>query len=185
MIRLGILVVLIIFIITLILRGIKPVNRGEVMIIERLGAYLATLTEGINFIVPIIDSSRLMPWQFIEKDKNGNTYSVIKDIERIPLTENIFYLLRHQILTKDYSKIEIDALVYFMVEDPVMAVYNVPSLPKAFEEIISSALKNDSLAEEITKGNCSLAENKLWENISEKAKKFGVKINKVEIRNTK
>lgn len=185
MIRLGILVFLIIVLIMIILRGIKIVHPGEVMIIERLGAYLAKLTEGMHFIIPIMDSARTIPWQFIEKDKDGKSYCIIKNVDTIPLGENIFYFLKQPILKKDYSKIEIDVLVYFTVEDPLALTYEVCSLPRAFEEIISSALKNKDISEDIIQGIYSVTENKLWEILSEKAKKFGVKINKVELRNIK
>lgn len=185
MIRLALLLVLLITIIVTILRGIKIVKPGEVMIIERLGAYLATLREGLNLVIPIIDTPRAIPWQFIKKDNNGNTYCLIKNIKTIPLTENIFYSLKQPILKKDYSKVELDVLVYFIVEDPVAATYNIASLPKAFEEIINTALKNDSIAEEILQGTYSMAQNKLWKIISEQANKFGIKVNKVEIQNIK
>ncbi len=185
MIRLALLLVLIIFIITLILRGIKIVLSGEVMIIERLGAYLSTLREGMSFIIPIIDAPKSIPWQFLEKDKNGNIYCVVKNIDRIPLRENIFYLLKHPIFKEDHSKIELDVLVYFIIEDPCMATYNVASLPKAFEKIIISALKNKSTEDESLQGYYSEVQNKLLETLCEEAKKFGVKINKVELENIK
>lgn len=185
MIRLGFLVFLIIILVMMILKGIKIVHPGEVMIIERLGAYLGKLLPGLHFIIPIIDSTRTIPWQFIEKDKNGKSYCVTKNVNTIPLGENIFYFLKQPILTKDYSKIEIDILVYFTVEEPLALTYEISSLPRVFEEIISSALKNKDISEDIIQGIYSVTENKLWEILNEKAKKFGVKINKVELRNIK
>ena len=185
MIRLGILVFLIIILAMMFVKGIKIIQPGEVMIIERLGAYLRKLIPGINFIIPIIDSPRAIPWQFIEKDKNGKFYSVIKNVDTIPLRENIFYFLKQPILTKDYSKIEIDILVYFTVEEPLALTYEISSLPRVFEEIISSALKNKDISDDIIQGIYSVTENKLWEILNENAKKFGVKINKVELRNIK
>ncbi len=43
------------FVIIIVLKGIKQVPQGQAILIERLGKYVKTLDSGINFIIPFLD----------------------------------------------------------------------------------------------------------------------------------
>lgn len=49
---------------------------------------------------------------------------------------------RQQVITKDTVQVAIDALVYFRITDPRVAVYKVFNLPDAIEFLTQATLRN-------------------------------------------
>lgn len=174
------LIMLLVFIVISVLfitKGTKVVPQNEVMIVERLGRYNGTLHPGLHFIIPVIDQVRTIPWQYNYKDKYNNLHSEIRNIRTIPLSQNIFYLLNHSIVTKSNYKIGLDVIITYVVADPVMLVYNVASLPMTFERLTDRTLGNLDLQD--------ISAAALFKVLREETEKFGIKIIDVDIKNVK
>ena len=60
-----------IFVIVLTIKGIRIVPERSVMMIERLGRFSRQLDPGLNLIVPVVDSPRLVPIRATIKDSMG------------------------------------------------------------------------------------------------------------------
>ena len=99
---LGVAVVLLV----VLMRTIKIVPQKQVKIIERLGKYHRTAEAGLNTIVPFLDSVRAT----------------------IDLREQITKIEPQPVITRDNVTMEVDAVIYYLIADPVRATYEVQNL---------------------------------------------------------
>ncbi len=176
------------FVIVIIAKGIVIVRQAQVMIIERFGKYLETLTPGINWIIPIMDKPHLMQWRENRDymDGSGRVRSVpvteMRDV--IDMRETVYDLPRQSVITKDNVSIEINALLYFQITDPVNAAYKVESLPTAIEKLTQTTLRNITGEMDLdqTLTSREIIKSKLQVILDEATNKWGVKVNRVELQ---
>ncbi len=179
-----ILIILAVFVIILILKGLVIVKQAQVMIIERLGKYNRTLESGLHIIWPVFDRTRTIDWRFTRTDLKGNKYIQIKSQSRIDLRETVYDFPRQNVITADNVSIEIDALLYFQVTDPVKAVYEITNLPQAIEKLTQTTLRNiiGELELDKTLTSRDTINSKLRDILDEATDKWGVKVNRVELQ---
>ncbi|MCL2888022.1 MAG: SPFH/Band 7/PHB domain protein [Elusimicrobia bacterium] len=176
-------VVIILLAVFIISRGIRVIRQAEVMIIERLGKYHETLTSGINLIVPFIDTPRRIEWKKTA-DIGGRSVSYTEMLERIDLRETVYDFPRQSVITKDNVSIEINALIYFQVTDPLRATYEITSLPTAIEKLTQTTLRNvvGELDLDQTLTSRETINSKLSHILDDASNKWGVKVNRVELQ---
>ena len=117
----GIVLIGLAFVLLIVLmRTIKIVPQKQVKIIERLGKYHRTAEAGLNTIVPFLDSVRAT----------------------IDLREQITKIEPQPVITRDNVTMEVDAVIYYLVADPVRSTYEVQNLPWGLEQLTLSALRN-------------------------------------------
>src|SRR6266581_3625794 len=129
-------------VIVLISKSIRVVQQAQTMIIERLGKYHKTLGSGINFVLPVIDRPRSVDWHQTIITPAGDSYSRRFRTERIDLRETVYVFPRQNVITKDNVVVEIDALIYSQITDPVRATYEIANLPDAIEKLTQTTLRN-------------------------------------------
>ena len=112
-----------IFVIIFVITGVRIVQQAETMVIERLGKYRKTLKSGINIILPLFDKAREIDWKYIKTDVDGKTIIRRERIKRIDLREVVYDFPRQNVITKDNVVIEINAILYFQITDPIK--YNI------------------------------------------------------------
>lgn len=165
-------------------KGVIIVKQAEVVIIERLGKFERILESGMNFIVPIIESPRPIAWKVTQKSLDGQTYSFVKDKERIDLRETVYDFPRQNVITKDNVSISINALLYFQIVDPKSAVYEIQNLPEAIEKLTQTTLRN--LVGQIDLDETLVSRDKINQELrailDEATNKWGVKVNRVELQ---
>lgn len=180
----SILVVLIFGIIVFAALGIKVIRHSETMIIERLGKYHRTLQSGLNVIWPIIDRPRMMLWRYVESGPGGRVYQINRANTRIDLREAVYDFPRQNVITKDNVGLEINALVYFQINDPMRSVYEINNLPDAIEKLTQTTLRN--IIGELDFDACLVSRDiinkKLGIILDDATHKWGVKVNRVEIQ---
>lgn len=184
----GYLVYTLLFIIGAILifavLGIKVIRHSETMIIERLGRYHRTMQSGLNIIWPIIDRPRPMLWRYLENGPNGRVILINRLTARIDLREAVYDFPRQNVITKDNVGLEINALVYFQINDSMRAVYEINNLPDAIEKLTQTTLRN--IIGELDFDDClasrDIINKKLGIILDEATHKWGVKVNRVEIQ---
>lgn len=178
-----ILVAIAILVIAFMAKGFKIVQQSETMVIERLGRYNRTLSSGINIIWPFIDQPRSIAWRTTRNTSNGQLVT-FKTIERIDLRETVYDFPSQNVITKDNVNVEINALLYFQIMDPVKSVYEIENLPNAIEKLTQTTLRNIigelELDETLTSRDTINA--KLRVILDEATNKWGVKINRVELQ---
>src|SRR6266403_1843650 len=121
-------------VIVLISKSIRVVQQAQTMIVERLGKYHKTLSSGINFVLPLIDRPRSVDWHQTIITPAGDSYSRRFRTERIDLRETVYVFPRQNVITKDNVVVEIDALIYSQITDPVRATYEIANLRDAMEK---------------------------------------------------
>ena len=159
-----------------VVKGIRIVQQSECMIIERLGSYSRTLNSGMNVIIPFMDQPRRMFWVI-----NG----VILPTSRIDLRETVLDVDKQAVITRDNVSIDIDALLYIQVVDPVKATYEVANLPMAVAQLTQTSLRNviGEMDLDHTLGSRDVINAKLKAILDEATDKWGTKVNRVELRN--
>ena len=164
--------------------GIKVIRHSETMIIERLGRYHRTMQSGLNIIWPIIDRPRPMLWRYLENGPNGRIVLINRLTARIDLREAVYDFPRQNVITKDNVGLEINALVYFQINDSMRAVYEINNLPDAIEKLTQTTLRN--IIGELDFDDClasrDVINKKLGIILDEATHKWGVKVNRVEIQ---
>lgn len=162
MIRLiSIIIILGLLGITLLSLAIKIVRQYERGVVLRFGRLIRTREPGFNLIIPIVD-------RMIKVDLRVMTMVVEPQV----------------VITKDNVTIKVDAVVYFMVVDPVKAVIQVAEYIKATTQIALTTLRSvlgqsdlDELLFEREKIN-----NRLREIIDQHTEPWGVMVSVVEVK---
>ena len=177
-------IILLIAVIIYIAKGIIIVQQQEAVIIQKLGQYDKTLSPGLHWIVPFIESPRPMLKISKQKTLDGRTYSVLNYSPRIDLRETVYDFPRQNVITKDNVTISINALLYFQIIDARKALYSIENLPEAIEKLTQTNLRNlvGQLALDETLVSRDIINDKLREILDKATDKWGVKVNRVELQ---
>jgi regulator of protease activity HflC (stomatin/prohibitin superfamily) len=178
--------------IALVKKGIVIVPQAEARVVERLGKYHRTLYSGVNYIVPGLDKTKKISWEFIEVKEEGTagtkprTRTVVRPAktDKIDLREHALDFPAQDVITKDNVTLEIDALLFFQVIDPKRAVYEIDNLPNAIEKLTQTSLRSmiGELELDDTLASRDVINQKLTTTLDDTTDKWGVKINRVEIQ---
>src|SRR4051794_39441335 len=91
---------------------------------ERFGRDRDTLKPGIHFLNPLSEAPRSIHWKYLEKVPGADAVqSVHSETDRIDLREHCIDLGKQHVITKDTVQINVDAVLYYQIADPVLAVY--------------------------------------------------------------
>jgi regulator of protease activity HflC (stomatin/prohibitin superfamily) len=141
--------------------GLKIVQPYQQGLIERLGKYQRTVTSGLTLIVP-----------FIEK------------IVKVDIREQVVDIPPQAVITKDNVVVEVDAVVYYEVTDPVKVTYNVANFWMAVTKLAQTNLRNlvgdMALDESLT--SRETINTQLRQILDDATDKWGVKVSRVELQ---
>ncbi len=167
---------LVLFAMVVLGKGIRVVQQSECILIERLGSYSRILSNGLNVIIPFIDSPRAVFWIF-----NGHVVPTI----RLDLRETVLEVPSQAVITRDNVSIEIDALLYIQIVDPVKSTYEIANVPMAVAQLAQTSLRNviGELDLDHTLTSRDTINAKLKAVLDEATDKWGTKVNRVEIKN--
>jgi regulator of protease activity HflC (stomatin/prohibitin superfamily) len=170
--------------IVIVSKGIRIVQQAQTMVIERLGKYNRTLESGINLIVPVIDQPREIDWHQLVTTPDGKSHARRHRTTRIDLREMVYVFPSQNVITKDNVLVEIDALIYFQITDPVRAVYEIANLPDAIEKLTQTTLRNviGEMDLDQTLSSRDVINTKLRAILDEATHKWGGKVTRVELR---
>lgn len=157
-------------------KGIRIVQQSECVIIERLGSYSRTLSNGFNVIIPFVDQPRGIYWV-----ENSQIWAT----NRIDLRETVLDVPEQAVITKDNVSINIDALMYIQITTPVKATYEIANLPTAVAQLAQTSLRNviGEMDLDETLGSRDIINTKLKNILDEATDKWGTKVNRVELKN--
>src|SRR6188508_884008 len=157
------LFVVAVFLLIVLMKAIKIVPQKQVKIIERLGKYHRTAEAGLNTIFPFIDSVR----------------------DSIDLREQITKIEPQPVITRDNVTMEVDAVIYYLVADPVRATYEVQNLQWGLEQLTLSALRNviGQLDLDHTLASRDTTNTQLRAALDTATQQWGVKVMRIELKN--
>ncbi|HET7248265.1 MAG: SPFH domain-containing protein [Acidobacteriota bacterium] len=170
--------------IVIVRRTIVVVRQAQTMVIERLGKYSRSLTSGINLVVPFLDQPRALDWHSVISLPSGETITRRYRSTTIDLRETVYVFPRQNVITKDNVVVEIDALIYFQVTDPVRAAYEIANLPDAIEKLTQTTLRNviGELDLDQVLSSREHINTKLREILDDATHKWGAKVARVELK---
>jgi len=103
----------------IIISGIRIIQQYETGVVFQLGRYSRTLQPGLNLIIPLIESARVVDMRVLTND--------------IP---------KQQAITKDNVPVSINGVVYFQVVDAQNAVIKVQNYLYAVSQYAQAALRD-------------------------------------------
>jgi regulator of protease activity HflC (stomatin/prohibitin superfamily) len=164
--------------------AIIVVRQAQTMVVERLGKYNRSLSSGINLIVPFVDQPRAIDWHSVISLPSGETITRRYRSTTIDLRETVYVFPRQNVITKDNVVVEIDALIYFQVTDPVRAAYEIANLPDAIEKLTQTTLRNvvGELDLDQVLSSREHINTKLREILDDATHKWGAKVARVELK---
>lgn len=142
---------------------IKIVPQASAVVVERLGGYLATWPVGMHFKVPFID----------------------RVARRVNLKEQVIDFKPQPVITKDNVTMQIDTVVFFQITDPKLYAYGVENPLMAIENLTATTLRNiiGDLELDETLTSRELINSKMRINLDEATDPWGIKVNRVELKN--
>ena len=142
-------------------KSIKIVRPWQKGLIERLGKYRRTAGSGLTTIIPFIENIKLTD-----------------------MREQVVDVPPQAVITKDNVAVEVDAVVYHEITDPVKVCYNVVDFLVATTKLAQTNLRNVigdmSLDDSLTSRETINA--KLRDILDAATDKWGTKITRVEIQ---
>jgi regulator of protease activity HflC (stomatin/prohibitin superfamily) len=154
---------LVLFALVILAKSIKVVPQKQVKLIERVGKFHKKAEAGLNIIFPFIDSVR----------------------DTIDLREQITQIEPQPVITRDNVTMEVDAVIYYVVADPVRATYEVQNLKWGIEQLTLSGLRNviGALDLDHTLTSRDTINTQLRAALDAATQQWGVKVMRVELKN--
>jgi regulator of protease activity HflC (stomatin/prohibitin superfamily) len=154
-------VILAVVIVAIAAAGVRIVRPWQRGLIERLGRYQRTVSSGLTMIIP-----------FLEK------------MIKVDMREQVVDVPPQGVITKDNVVVEVDAVIYYEVTDPVKVTYNVANFYTAATKLAQTNLRNLvgdlSLDESLT--SREVINTKLRQILDDATDKWGVKVTRVELQ---
>ncbi|MBK1736059.1 stomatin [Halorhodospira abdelmalekii] len=175
-----VIIAILIFFIGMFLKlGIVLMPQRRSMVIERLGKYHRTLSPGLNLIIPFIDQPRAIT---ILRYKNGQP--IVSTEKQIDMREIVLDFPQQAAITQDNVGVQIDGVLYYQIVDPNAAVYGTENLVLAIQTLAQTSLRSEIGTMELDKIFESRQEinDRLQITMDEAGDKWGLKVNRVEIR---
>ena len=158
-------VAIVLVILIVVVSGIKIVPQAKAYVIERFGAYHETWQTGIHFRIPIVER--------------------ISKI--VSLKEQVVDFAPQPVITKDNVTMQIDTVVFYQITDAKMYAYGVESPIMAIENLTATTLRNiiGEMELDHTLTSRDTINAKIRSILDEATDPWGIKINRVELKNIK
>ena len=156
------------------------VKEGTNIIITRFGKYNRTLKPGLNCF---LSCGGLFGQIHFFHLTNVNTLEVNYTNE-VDLKEIVFDFPQEKVISKDNVQFKIDAIVFFRVVDPKMAVFNVNDYVKSLQLTIRSILRDEIGSfnlEEIYNSRATVSLN-LEKEADQAVSAWGIDVTQLEIK---
>lgn len=152
-------------IIIVLIASIRIVPQSRAYVVERFGAYHCTWDTGFHMLVPIID----------------------KVSKQVSLKEQVADFPPQPVITKDNVTMQIDTVVFFQITDPKLFAYGVENPISAIENLTATTLRNiiGDLELDHTLTSRDTINAKIRSILDDATDPWGIKINRVELKNIK
>ena len=155
--------IILLVIIVLLITNIRIVPQSFAYVIERLGAYSTTWSVGLKFKIPFVE----------------------RVAKVVTLKEQVVDFKPQPVITKDNVTMQIDTVVYFQITDPKLFTYGVDNPMSAIENLTATTLRNivGDLELDQTLTSRDTVNTKMRSILDEATDPWGIKINRVELKN--
>ena len=161
----SLLIVILVLVLIIVIPNVKIVPQSMCYIIERLGSYYTTWSNGLHFKIPFIDR--------------------YAGLGGISLKEKVKDFPPQPVITKDNVTMQIDTVVYYQITDPKLYTYGVENPVNAIENLTATTLRNiiGELELDQTLTSRDIINSKMRTILDEATNPWGIKINRVEVKN--
>lgn len=154
-------VMVFVFAIVLVAKGIKIVSQSQVYVIERFGKYTKTLPAGLSFIIPFLD----------------------RVAHNISILERQLPEFDISVITRDNVEVRLEATVFYRVVDAAASVYRINDIDAAIHTAATSIVRSaagrlelDELQSSRDSMNAEIASN-----LHDAAAVWGIEVTRTEI----
>ncbi|MDI1259040.1 stomatin-like protein [Aquabacterium sp.] len=112
--------VILVLAVIFVAKSVKVVPQQNAWVLERLGKYHATLTPGLNVVLPFVDVV-------------GYKHSLKEIALDVP---------SQVCITKDNTQLQVDGILYFQVTDPMRASYGASNYVMAITQLAQTTLRS-------------------------------------------
>ncbi|HWY43361.1 MAG TPA: SPFH domain-containing protein [Candidatus Sulfotelmatobacter sp.] len=155
------LLVILVFCLFLLAKSARIVRQYEKGLVMRLGKFHALAPSGLTLIMPIVD-----------------------DLIRVDMREQVITVPPQKLITKDNVTVEVDAVVYYKVVDPMKSQFEVQDFGYACTTLAQTNLRNligDRTLDETLVARDMINSN-LRHVLDEATNNWGVKATRVEVQ---
>ena len=158
-----IFVILLVILLVFAIASLRIVPEAQTCVIQRFGRYHATWGPGVHFLVPVMDSVA----------------------KKISMKEQVADFEPQPVITKDNVTMQIDTVVYFKIFDPQLFTYGVERPITAIENLCATTLRNivGGMDLDSTLTGRDTINGEITQILDEATDKWGIKINRVEVKN--
>ena len=141
--------------------GLKIIRPWQKGLVERLGKYQRTADSGLTIIIPFMET-----------------------LIKVDMREQVVDVPPQGVITKDNVVVEVDAVVYYEVTDPVKVTYNVTNFYLAATKLAQTNLRNlvGDLALDESLTSREVINTKLRQILDDATDKWGTKVTRVELQ---
>ncbi|MBN1775662.1 MAG: SPFH/Band 7/PHB domain protein [Clostridiales bacterium] len=155
--------ILVIILLVILIRNIRIVPQATDFIIERFGGYHTTWTTGIHMKIPFVD----------------------RVAKVVSLKEKVADFMPQAVITKDNVTMQIDTVLFYQVVDPKLFTYGIENPIIAIENLSATTLRN--IIGDLELDECltsrDLINTKMRVILDEATDPWGIKVNRVELKN--
>lgn len=156
-------VIIVIVILCIIGSCIRIVPQAHAVIVERLGGYLTTWSVGVHIKMPFVDHVA----------------------RNVILKEQVVDFDPQPVITKDNVTMLIDTVVFYQITDPKLYAYGVENPLMAIENLTATTLRNiiGEMELDETLTSRETINTKMRSSLDEATDPWGIKVNRVELKN--
>ena len=149
--------ILIVLALVILIANIAIVPQAYSYVVERLGVYYTTWEAGFHFKTPF----------------------VTRIAKKVSLKEQVVDFKPQPVITRDNVTMQIDTVVFFQITDPKLFTYGVERPLSAIENLSATTLRNIIGDMELD----HTINTKITAILDEATDKWGIKVNRVEVKN--
>ena len=157
------LIALFVIVLAVVIRNIVIVPQASSYVVERMGIYSATWGAGLHFKIPFIE----------------------RVAKKVSLKEQVVDFKPQPVITRDNVTMQIDTVVFFQVTDSKLYTYGVDRPLSAIENLCATTLRNiiGEMELDHTLTSRDTINSKITAILDEATDKWGIKVNRVEVKN--
>ncbi len=157
------IIIPLVLILVVLIANIKIVPQAHEFVIELLGKYRTTWSAGFHIKIPLLE----------------------RVAKRVTLKEQVLDSPPQPVITKDNVTMQIDTVIYFAIYDAKLYAYGAVNPISALENLAATTLRNivGELELDGTLTSRDTINAKMTEILDEATDKWGIKVNRVELKN--